>query len=325
MRLLLDGQDRTPRGALQRRLLCALALRGSTAARAGELADLLWPEGLPADYQAALQTHVFRLRRLLPDGAITTTPSGYRLELGPDGIDAACFEAAVYDAASLRASDPDTAARRLADALGWWRGTAYEELSEVDDARIEAARLAEVHTRAVEERFDCLLEQGRHVEVLADLEALAAHEPLRERPQALLMLALHRSGRRADALAVFDRFRRALASELGIDPSAALRELHGAVVTDELPRPATLATAPVPPGDHPVAPPRPARAGEMPRFTSSFVGREELVAALVDRLDGERLVTLLGPGGIGKTRVSVEVAAMLGERSRGAVWFCELA
>ncbi len=329
VRLLLGGQDRTPRGALQRRLLCALALRGSTAARAGELADLLWPQGLPADHQAALQTHVFRLRRLLPDGAISTTSGGYRLDLGPDGVDAACFEVAVYDAASLRADDPDTAARRLAEALGWWRGTAYDELAEVDDARIEAARLAELHTRAVEERFECLLALGRHVEVLADLAALAAHEPLRERPQALLMLSLHRSGRRADALAVFDRFRRALASELGIDPSTALRELHDAVVTDEVPAPAftTTRSGAVPPGDHPVAPPSPPqpRAGEMPRFTSSFVGRHELVDTIVDQLDGERLVTLLGTGGIGKTRAAVEVATMLRERSRDAVWFCELA
>ncbi len=327
VRLLLDGQDRTPRGALQRRLLCALALRSSTAARAGALADLLWPGGLPADHQAALQTHVFRLRRLLPDGAISTTPGGYRLDLGPDGVDATCFEAAVYDAASLRARDPDRAARRLTEALGWWRGAAYEELSEVDDARIEAARLAELHTRAVEERLDCMLEQGRHVEVLADLEALAGHEPLRERPQALLMLALHRSGRRADALSVFDRFRRALAGELGIDPSAGLRELHDAVVTDEVPAPASITrlSVAVPSGDPPAAPPRPARAAELPRFTSSLVGREALVGEIVDRLDGERLVTLLGTGGIGKTRAAVEVAATIGERSGGAVWFCELA
>jgi predicted ATPase/DNA-binding SARP family transcriptional activator len=326
VRLLLDGHDRTPRGALQRRLLCALALRASKVARAGDLADLLWPDGLPADHQAALQTHVFRLRRLLPAGAIGTTPDGYRLDLGPDGVDAACFEAAVYEVASLRADDPEAAARRLAEALDRWRGTAYEELGEVDDARIEAARLAELRTRAVEERYECLLELGRHAEVLADLEALAAHEPLRERPHALLMLALHRSGRRADALAVFDRFRRALAGELGIDPSAGLRELHDAVVTDEVPIPASAAATPVLTGDQPAAPSvRPAGTGEVPRFTSSLVGRDDLVGEIADRLDGERLVTLLGPGGVGKTRVAAEVAAAVGERSAGAVWFCELA
>jgi predicted ATPase/DNA-binding SARP family transcriptional activator len=329
VRLMLDGRDRTPRGALQRRLLCALALRASTVARAGELADLLWPAGLPADHQAALQTHVFRLRRLLPDRAISTTPSGYRLELGPEGLDAACFEAAIYDAASLRARDPEAAALRLAEALGWWRGTPYDEVAELDDARIEAARLTELRIRAVEERFDCLLELGHHVDMLADLQALAAHEPLRERPQALLMVALQRSGRRADALAVFDRFRRALASELGIDPSAGLRELHDAVVTDEVPAPASSVASPsdpVPTGDRSaVTSPPPATTGEVPRFTSSFVGRDDLVGEIVDRLDSERLVTLLGTGGIGKTRVAVEVAGTIGEGSDGAVWFCELA
>jgi predicted ATPase/DNA-binding SARP family transcriptional activator len=313
VRLLLDGQDRTPGGALQRRLLCALALHGTGAAQGGELADLMWPEGLPADHRAALQTHVFRLRRLLPGGAITTTPGGgYRLDLGPDALDASRFEAVVYDAAALRPQDPEAAVARLDEALGWWRGTPYDELAEVDDARIEAARLAELGMRAREERFDCLLALGRHLEVLADLEALAAHEPLRERPQTLLMTALHRGGRRADALAVYDRFRRALGEELGIEPSAALRSLHDAIVTDQVQAP----TAP--------APPR-ARTGEVPRFTSRLVGRDELVAEVVDRLDGERLVTLLGTGGIGKTRVAADVARTAGPQAGGDVWFCELA
>jgi len=313
VRLLLDGRDRTPGGALQRRLLCALALRSTVAAPAGDLADLLWPEGLPADHRAALQTHVFRLRRLLPEGAIATTPGGsYRLDLGPEALDAARFEALVYDAAALRATDPEAAVARLDEALGWWRGTPYDELAEVDDARIEAARLAELAVRAREERFDGLLDLGRHHEVLADLEALAAHEPLRERPQGLLMVALHRSGRRADALAVHDRFRRALATELGIDPSAALRDLHDAIVTDEV----QAAAAPSSPR---------ARTGEVPRFTSSFVGRDDLVAEVVRRLEDERLVTLVGTGGIGKTRVAVEVARAAGPEAGGEVWFCELA
>jgi predicted ATPase/DNA-binding SARP family transcriptional activator len=314
VRLLIDGRDRTPRGRLQQRLLCALALEASTASRAGELADVLWPEGLPADHRAALQTHVFRLRRLLPEGAIRTAPGGYYLDLGPDGIDAARFETAVFDAVSLRARDPEAAERALADALGWWRGLAYEELAEVDDARIEAARLTELKARAIEERFECLLEQGRHADVLADLEALAAREPLRERPQALLMLALHRCGRRAEALSAFDRFRRELGRELGIEPSASLRELHDAIVTDEVTNP--------PAGSAPVTPS--AGAVDVRPPLTSFIGRDDLVREIVDRLDDERLVTLLGTGGVGKTRLATEIAAARGGAG-GAVWFCELA
>ncbi len=313
VRLLLDGRDRTPGGALQRRLLCALALRSTVAAPAGDLADLLWPEGLPADHRAALQTHVFRLRRLLPEGAIATTPGGsYRLDLGPEALDAARFEALVYDAAALRATDPEAAVARLDEALGWWRGTPYDELAEVDDARIEAARLAELAVRAREERFDGLLDLGRHHEVLADLEALAAHEPLRERPQGLLMVALHRSGRRADALAVYDRFRRALASELGIDPSAALRDLHDAIVTDEV----QAAAAPSSPR---------ARTGEVPRFTQQLRGPGR------PRRRGRAAAGGRAPGDPGRHRGDRQDArrrrggAGRGPEAGGEVWFCELA
>jgi predicted ATPase/DNA-binding SARP family transcriptional activator len=321
VRLLLDGRDRTPRGALQRRLLCALALRASAEAPADDLADLLWPDGLPADHRAALQTHVFRLRRLLPEGAISTTASGYRLDLGSDGLDAIRFEAALYDATALRGDDPQAAVRALDDMLGWWRGPPFDELADVDDARIEAGRLAELHTRAREERFDCLLALGRHHEVLADLEAFAAHEPLRERPHALLMVAMHRTGRRADALATYDRLRRALAAELGIDPSVGLRDLHDAIVTGQV---AATPAEPAPAAPAPLAAPA-AGTGAVPRYTSSFVGRDDLVAEVVDLLGDERLVTLLGTGGIGKTRLAVAAADADGRRSGAPVWFCELA
>src|SRR4029453_18323374 len=110
VRLLLDGRDCTPGGALQRRLLCALALQGAGSGPGGDLAGLMWPEGLPGDPRAALQTHVFRLRRLLPEGAISTTAGGsYRLDLGPGALDAARFEAGLYGARALRAPDPPAA------------------------------------------------------------------------------------------------------------------------------------------------------------------------------------------------------------------------
>ncbi|MGH9209064.1 MAG: ATP-binding protein [Acidimicrobiales bacterium] len=317
-----DGRDVAPRGPLQRRLLCALLLRADSVVATDELADLLWPDRLPANHLAALQTHVFRLRRLLPEGVVDSSPAGYRLTVVAEAVDAARFEAAVYQAAALRSSDPGAAASCLDAALGWWRGAPYDELADVDAARIEAGRLTELQLRATEERHDCLLELGRHGDVVADLEAFAAHHPLRERPQAQLMVALRRSGRPADALAVFERYRRALASDLGIDPSAALRRLHDDIVTD-----APDTTAPetaTPPAPTPAVDSTGTAGGagmHEGRYVTSFLGRDGLVANVVARLGRERLVTLVGPGGVGKTRVAAEVGRQVG----GAVWFCELA
>ena len=319
-----DGQDVAPHGPLQRRLLCALLLRANSVVGTDELADLLWPDRLPGNHLAALQTHVFRLRRALPEGVVDSSPAGYRLTVAAEAVDAARFEVAVYQAVALRSSDPGAAASGLDTALGWWRGAPYDELADVDAARIEAGRLTELQLRATEERHDCLLDLGRHGDVVADFEAFAAHHPLRERPQGQLMVALRRSGRPADALAVFERYRRAVASDLGIDPSAALRRLHDDIVTDAPDTGASeTATSPATtPAVDSTGPARDAGAG-MPegRYVTSFLGRDDLVGDVLARLGRERLVTLVGPGGVGKTRMAAEV----GRRVGGAVWFCELA
>ena len=229
-----DGTDVTPRGALQRRLLVALALQRGAVVHVDQLADALWPDGLPTNHQAALQTHVFRLRQLLPDGTIDSEPAGYRLCVEAEQVDACRFETAVFEAARLRADDPEAAVALVDGVLRSWRGTPYEELADVDDARIEAGRLAEVRLRAAEERADALLDLGRHAEVVADLEALAAHQPLQERPHQLLLRALAGSGRRADALAVFERYRRADRRRARDRAVRRLRELHDQVVRGEL-------------------------------------------------------------------------------------------
>jgi predicted ATPase/DNA-binding SARP family transcriptional activator len=328
------GTDISPRGALQRRLLCALVLRANEVVHADALADVVWPGGLPANHLAALQTHVFRLRQLLPAGSIDSEPAGYRLRAAPDDSDAQRFESGIYEAARVRVEDPGAAVARLDEMLGWWRGTPYEEVADLDDARIEAARLGELRVRAAEERSACLLDLGQHAALVVDLEALAAHHPLRERLQAQLMLALHRSGRRADALAVFERYRRALGEELGIEPSAALQQLHDDIVTGDIderaPAPpaggTTVAAPPSPPaGALSRSPLRPNALNEVVRYASTFVGREALVAKVAGLLERERLVTLVGTGGVGKTRAAAEVCAAVEGRFAGVLWFCELA
>lgn len=344
----VDGHDASPRGPLQRRLLAALVLHAGEVVHADRLADAMWPDGLPANHLAALQTHVFRLRQVIPPETIGSEPVGYRLTAPAEAIDAHRFEQGVYEAGRTRTGDPAAAAAHLEALLALWRGSPYEELADDELARLEATRLEELRTRAAEERAACLLDLGQHDHVVVDLEVLAAAHPLRERPQAQLMLALHRCGRRADALAVYERYRRALAEDLGIDPSAALRQLHDDIVTGALderapsPPPAApdagagppsadpaspaVASTPATAGASPApAPLRPNALNEVVRYASSFVGRDDVAATVSELLERERLVTLVGPGGVGKTRLAAEVCAAAADRAGQALWFCELA
>ncbi|MGD9701440.1 MAG: BTAD domain-containing putative transcriptional regulator [Acidimicrobiia bacterium] len=304
------GNDVTPRGALQRRLLAGLLVSAGRVVPADRLADLLWPDSLPDDHTAALQTHVFRLRRALPAGTIVQQPPGYRMDVGPGELDSALFERLVTAAATERASDPETALRLLDEALHLWRGEPYDDLAGSDDGTIEAARLSELRLRAEEERFAALSDLEREAGSLADLDAFVARHPLRERPRLLFLDALDRSGRRVDALRVYDDYRRVLAEELGVEPSAAMRERHDALVAGGIgPRSAAEVAS--------------STVGLVPRPVSSLVGREDLVEQVDHLLGSHRIVTLIGPGGVGKTRLAAEVSLRRDEAA--AVWFCELA
>jgi predicted ATPase/DNA-binding SARP family transcriptional activator len=317
LQVWIDGRECAPAGALQRRLLSVLTLRRGTVVPADVLADVLWADRLPSDHVAALHTHVSRLRRLLGPDRLVRVGAGYRLALGPDDLDADRFVEAVTRAAALRGRDPAEALALLDDALGAWRGTPYEDLDELDDATVEADRLVEARRRAQEERFDCLLALDRDGDALADVGAFAAQNPLRERAHAQLMHALRRSGRLADALMAYDRYRRALAEDLGIEPSPALRQLHAEIVvgsTDDAAKPTAVARS--------VAR-RPGSGRRLPRQLSSFVGRDALLGDLVRMIADHRLVTLVGTGGAGKTRLAHEVTARLVDANE--IWFCSLA
>ena len=188
-----DGAEVTPGGERQRRLLAALLLEGGAIVGTDRLVDLLWPRGLPADQAGALQTHVFRLRRVLPHGAIDTAAGGYRLDVVADEVDARRFMAAVARATGRRADDPAGALAELDEALSWWRGQPYEDLADTDAGRLEAERLLEVRARALDERFATLLALGRGGEALADLHVHAATHPL---PRTALQPVDDRVGRR---------------------------------------------------------------------------------------------------------------------------------
>ncbi|WP_169814137.1 AfsR/SARP family transcriptional regulator, partial [Actinomadura kijaniata] len=258
----------------QRALLAALLLREGRAASAQELVDALWGDDPPARAVGALRTYVSRLRRLLEPGrgsgdaarVLVTVGGGYALRLPDGALDAADFERDLAAAEAARAArDPAGARELLRTALGRWRG---EPLAGLPGpfAETQRARLTERRLTALDRRFALDLVLGDHAEIVAELSALVAEHPLRERPRGLLMLALSRSGRQAEALAVYDDARRVLAEELGIEPGPELSGIHARVLAS-------------PGGPGAPAPPA-ARPAQLPGDVADFTGRAEQVDAL---------------------------------------------
>jgi predicted ATPase/DNA-binding SARP family transcriptional activator len=307
------GRDVTIGGRQQRRLLAALLVSAGTVVSSDRLAAALWGDEWPATALTTLYAHLSRLRRTLhADGAevLVTQPPGYVLRIRIEQLDAGRFERLLAEARAATADQPATALARLDEALALWRGPAYAEF---DFARSEAMRLEELRLAAMEERFDAGLALSRHADLVGAIEAYAAEHPMRERCQGQLMLALYRCGRHAEALAAFRAFRDRLDDELGVEPSAELRDLHTAVLRQDL----RLDVTPVEPA------PRP--PGGLPAATSSLVGRDRDLAAVVEALADCRLLTLTGPGGVGKTRLAVQAATDAAYRYADGAWFCELA
>jgi len=219
----------------QRLLLCCLLLESNRVVPADRLIDQLWGARPPATAAKNLQVVVSQLRKSLAIGGpdpISTAGGGYMLRVPPGGTDVDRFEQLLATArGELAAGRPRDAELTLDRALSLWRGRPYEEAAYEDFARDEIARLEERRAGAEEDRADALLADGRHVEAVAGLERLVAAHPYRERPIGQLMVALHRSGRRAEALQTFDAARLRLAEELGIDPGERLRGLHAAMLS----------------------------------------------------------------------------------------------
>jgi predicted ATPase/DNA-binding SARP family transcriptional activator len=309
-----DGRLLPVGGARLRSLLIRLAIADGHAVPVDRLADDLWPESGPADAANAVQALVSRLRRAAGGDIVEHGPAGYRLTVPPEETDAGAFKRLVATARARQAGgDHAGAADMLRRALGLWRGAALADVADAPFAAAAIARLTELRLAATEDRIDADLALGLGAELVPEAEELATEHPLRERTVGLLMRALYAAGRQADALAVFEETRRALADALGVDPSAVLSDVHLAILRAELP------------AQRPVPRQTGRRRSNLPAQLTSFIGRDDELAGLARLLAESRLVTLTGPGGAGKTRLSVEVGARLLDRASDGVWFVPLA
>ncbi|HET9380478.1 MAG TPA: BTAD domain-containing putative transcriptional regulator [Streptomyces sp.] len=291
----------------QRALLAALLLREGRTATAAELIDALWGEEPPSQALATVRTYASRLRKVLGPGLLVSESGGYAVRgLGERTLDLAEAQDLAAGAEKARgAGDLGRAREALGRALALWDG---ETLAGVPGPYAEAqrVRLEEWRLQLLESRLDMDLEQGAHAEAVSELTALTAAHPLRERLRELLMLALYRSGRQAEALAVYADTRRLLADELGVDPRPGLRELQQGILRAD----PALAGPPAPAPEPARAPVRPA---QLPATIQDFTGRSSLVAELGEVLASAKgrvmaVSALAGIGGVGKTTLAVHVA-----------------
>lgn len=310
-----------------RALLADLLIHAGRPVSTDRLLDDMWGEDLPGKPAAALQTKVWQLRRTLEEGEpggralVVSRAPGYLLDATPDMIDAGRFEELTAQARAT--GDPAAKVALLTDALALWRGPAYTEFEDEPFARRAAQHLGEHRVSALEEQAAARLELGEHHLLADELAGLAAAHPLRERLHAIHLRALYRAGRQNDALDGYARLRARLRDELGLDPGAELIALQRSILQQDpdlaAPGPTSFAT---PAGPAVAAPSR--RRGNLPAPLTDLVGRAEDLTALRTLLTTQRLVTLTGPGGVGKTRLALEAAAQTADAHADGVWLVEL-
>ena len=328
LEVLAGGVPVPVRGAKQRALLALLALQRGQPVSADRLIDVLWGDGQAANPANALQAQIGQLRRTFGAAAIVTSEAGYALDVRPDQVDVVRFEQLVAKGRRLAADgELAPASATLGEALGLRRGEPLAEFTYAGFFDAERAHLDELTLVATESRAGADLGLGRYGELAGELEALCRDHPLRERLWELLILALYRSGRQAEALRAYAEVRDRLAGELGLDPGPALRELQTRILAQDpslAPASALTGPAPVPvPAGRAAA--APVTAGNLPERLGRFVGRDAELAQLREAVRASRLVTLTGPGGAGKTRLAVEAAAALRQEHPDGAWLVELA
>jgi DNA-binding SARP family transcriptional activator/tetratricopeptide (TPR) repeat protein len=350
--IALDGAQQLPVGQpRQQAVLGILAMRANRVISRGELIDAVWGQDAPPSAEGGIYTYVAGLRRVFEPGRsargggriLVSTGAGYMLHLIPGQPDAVTFEAHLAKARHLRRTDDlPGAVDALDQALSMWRGVHAFAGVPGPFADTERTKLGELKSAANEDRADTLLALHRHEEVIADLTAMVADHPLRERMRGLLLIALYRSGRQAEALKVFAEGRRVLAEELGIDPGTELSRIHQQVLTSDpaldpspLSARATRAQPPDPPPGRPPAaasggsPPR-GRAmdksmpipAQLPSEAAGFSGRHDELGALHIMLKRNiavqapavPIVVISGTAGVGKTALAVRFSRQVTKR-----------
>jgi len=313
-------------GTRRRGVLLRLLASPGRSVPVDVLAEDVWERDPPAAAASTLQSHVSAIRQAIGPGRLDFHDGGYRLKVGPAELDSLIFEHDVATGrAAMSAGDFESAAGALDGALARWRGQAFADVAGASWSALPAGHLEEMRNTAVEEALEAHLALGHHYEVCVLAERAVAAEPLRERRWAALMLALYRAGRQADALAAYRRLRDTLAEQLGLDPSPRLSEREHEILAQS---PDLDWTGPAP-GDVAEIQMSPARAprarGNLPSPVASFVGRRSELAELDKLVGRDRLVTIVGTGGAGKTRLAIEAAAARLGEYRDGVWFVDLA
>lgn len=337
-----DGTEPRPvTGPKVRILLAALLLDAGRTVPRDTLKAALWGDSVPASADASLANHLTRLRRVLADsdgtavtgraapadggteGRLRTVAPGYRLHVREGELDADVFETRIRAARQAHEREEwEAVLRETAAAMSLWRGTPLADLapfSETEGPALRVHQLLEARLQALEWSCDAELHLGRHHDLIPQLTTLAAEQPLREGFHQRLMLALHRSGRQAEAFSVFHRLRRNLVDQLGTEPGAAVQQAHQEV----------LAGAPAPrPRPRPRPRPEPARPPfQLPCEGEAFTGREPEAAALRSLLTADapsRPVVISGMGGVGKTALAVHVAHRVREAYPDGALFADL-
>ncbi|HYG93206.1 MAG TPA: BTAD domain-containing putative transcriptional regulator [Nocardioides sp.] len=296
----------------QRAVLGVLAALAPAAVPTQRLVDELWGDAGPANPLRSLQVYVSGLRAALGEhgGRVVTEGRAYRLDLTGASLDAERFTALIEDAST--AADPAVAVALADEADGLWRGEAWQDLRELAVVEPLAAALEERRVAAAAIRARAMLALGRHRELAPWLEPLVRSHPLHEELRGHLMLALHRSDRQADALAVYAEGRELKVDQVGLDPGTDLQRLQAAILADD-------------PSLH-VEDVELRFRRHLPAQMTRLIGRELEITALVDRFHDPdtRLVTVVGPGGIGKTRVGLAAAHRLAAEHPDGVWFVPL-
>lgn len=296
-----DGSPVRITSARQRSILGILLTNLNEDVVTDRLIENVWEGRPPKSARAALQVHMSHLRKAVGRELIATSPNGYRIELSTTALDVTVYEELYDQARSVVADDPAKAISLLEEARGLWRGNplldfAYEGWAQPEIRRLEALRL-----EAMAELFEARLARGERG-IAAEIELVLVEDPYRERLQGLYARALYREGRQTAAVRSLDEARERLRAEFGLDLSPELRDLEQRLLEQS--------------SDLDVAP----TSGRLPTATTSFVGRQAELTALANKLDESRVVTVVGPGGVGKSRLVLEEASRLSTLGTDVRW-----